>query len=307
MGTPEFAVPCLEALIQNHQVVAVVTQPDKAQGRGRKVLPSPVKVVAEAHGLPVLQPANINNKDSYQELKKIDADVLIVVAYGQILKKNILGLTVNGAINVHASLLPKLRGGAPIHRAIINGLSETGVSTMIIEPKLDSGPVLLQQQVPITAEDNVGSLHDKLAKAGAELLIETLQNIGIIVPVIQDHHSATFAPVIEKEDRLIHWSKSAMAIFNQVRGLNPWPIAYTFYQGKQVQIWDTWVINRERSSQAKVGSIVDITAEGPVVQCGEGTLLLKQLRPAGKRLMSGVAFCNGYHCSIKDIFGEENL
>ncbi len=304
MGTPEFAVPCLEALLDEHEVVTVVSQPDKAQGRGRKITATPVKKFAQEHDLVVIQPENINCSDAVEFLHGLQPDVLVVVAYGQLLKRKVLNLAKWGAINVHASLLPKLRGGAPIHRALMNGDKESGITIMKIEPKLDSGPILMQKAVQIDVDETLASLHNRLASLGAEMLLETLQRIDEIIPQAQKHAEATYASLITKQDRIIDWSKSAEQTFNQIRGLNPWPTAFTYYRGKQIQIWESKKINQKELKKMAFGQIIDITPDGPVVLCGNNAVVLTRVQPAGKRKMTGSEFCRGYRCTTDDIFGE---
>jgi methionyl-tRNA formyltransferase len=304
MGTPDFAVPCLQEVVQDHEVVAVITQPDKAQGRGRKIIATPVKTCALELGLIIKQPQNINEINFVEYLKSLNADIMIVVAYGQILKKRVLTITEYGVINVHASLLPKWRGGAPIHRSLLSGDSKTGISIMKVERKLDSGPVYSQAEVKITEDMNVGILHDILAQKGAKMLAEVLKNIQTLKPVTQNHQESTYAKLIVKEDRIINFNDDVNTIFNQVRGLNPWPIAYTYYKGKQVQVWQCQKINSNKLNTKKNGQIIDIASHGPVVKCLNGAVVLTKLKPAGKKQMTGSEFCRGYRCTVADYFGE---
>ncbi len=311
MGTPDFAIPCLAALSEKHDVVAVVTQPDKAQGRGRRVSYSPVKKFALEHDLAVLQPENVNDVAFVDSLIALDPDVIIVVAYGQILRQRLLKLGRYGVLNVHASLLPQLRGGAPIHRSIMNGDSETGVTIMRVERKLDSGAIYLQKRIPIGEGDTVEKIHDALATLGADLLIQTLAEFPHLEPIPQDHASATFAPIIKKEDRVIDWSNAAGEVYNQIRGLNPWPIALSSFRGQLIQLSESKVLDRAEKATVETGEIVKITDEGPVIQCGQGRLLLLSLKPAGKKWMSGADFCRGYRCSVGEKFqllgGEKHV
>ena len=238
MGTPEFSVPVLEALIENYQVVGVVTQPDKEVGRHHEIKPTPVKEVALKNNILVLQPQRI--KKEYQEILGLNADLIVTCAYGQMIPKEILDAPKYGCINVHASLLPKLRGGAPIHRAIINNETRTGITIMYMVEKMDAGDILAQEETPIFKEDNVGILHDRLSKMGAKLLIETIPDLinGKIKPIPQKEEEVTYAWNIKREEEKIDFNQRTIDIYNQIRGLNPWPGGYALLEGKVVKIYE---------------------------------------------------------------------
>ena len=235
MGTPEFSVPVLEALIENYQVVGVVTQPDKEVGRHHEIKPTPVKEVALKNNIVVFQPQRI--KKEYQEILDLKADLIVTCAYGQMIPKEILEAPKYGCINVHASLLPKLRGGAPIHRAIINNETRTGVTIMYMVEKMDAGDILAQVDTPIYKEDNVGILHDRLSKMGAKLLIETIPDLiaGKIKPIPQNEEEVTYAWNIKREEEKIDFNRRTIDIYNQIRGLNPWPGGYALLEGKSLK------------------------------------------------------------------------
>lgn len=308
MGTSEFAVPSLERLVeQKFILVAVVTQPDRPRGRGQRVIPSPVKVKAQEQGILVLQPEKIKLPDVQQTLFQLAPDLIIVVAYGQILPETILKIPPYGCINVHASLLPKYRGAAPINWAIIHGEKETGVTTMLMDKGMDTGPILLQERVSIELEDTAGSLHNKLAKLGADLLIRTLERLesGTLHPQPQDHTLATYAPLLKKEDELLNWTNSAEQIHNKVRGLNPWPGAYTLFRGKILKIWKTIPIkNHFDKIDSSPGTVLEIRrGEGPLIKTGEKCIILSELQPENRRIMTGDEFCRGYRIARGDVLG----
>lgn len=295
MGTPDFAVSSLEAIVAaGYQVAGVVTQPDRPVGRKQVLTPPPVKVAAERHGLPVLQPEKIKQESALQEILALAPDLIVTAAYGQILPNALLEQPRLGCINVHASLLPKYRGGAPIHKCIVEGEKETGVTIMYMVEALDAGDMLAKVTVPIGERDTVGILHDKLAEAGARLLVDTLPRLiaGELEPVPQNHAEATYAPNIKREDERIDWTRSAEQIYNQVRGLNPWPVAFTTCQGKVWKIW--WVEKQELSGQHGVpGTVLRRDADGLTVACGTGTVTITELQPEGKKRMSMRDFLQG--------------
>ncbi|WP_194165596.1 methionyl-tRNA formyltransferase [Oceanobacillus sp. CFH 90083] len=286
MGTPDFAVPVLQKIIENkYEVVLVVTQPDRPKGRKKIITPPPVKEEALKHGIEVFQPEKL--RDDYQALINAKPDLIITAAYGQLLPKEVLDIAPFGAINVHASLLPELRGGAPIHYSIMQGKKTTGVTIMYMAEKLDAGDILTQVEVEIEDTDHVGILHDKLAGAGSDLLIDTLPDLfaGNITPVKQDEAFATFASNIKREQEKIDWNKPAREIYNQIRGLHPWPVAFTTYQGKVMKIW--WGEEGSESSSARTaGEIINRDSESFTVQCGDGTSMkITEIQPAGKTRM----------------------
>ncbi|WP_457641541.1 methionyl-tRNA formyltransferase [Persephonella sp.] len=297
-GTPDFAVESLKALLNSdHDIVAVVTQPDKPKGRGKKVQPSPVKVVALEHNIPVFQPEKVkNNKQLYQELKKLNPDIFVVVAYGKILPKEIIELPKYRTINVHASLLPEYRGAAPIHRAILDGKEKTGVCIMEITEELDAGDVYSCEEVPITDKDDIISLHNKLARSGAQLLIEVLDKIEKkeIKPVPQDHERSTYAKPITKEEGKINWERSAREIFNQIRALKVWPKAFSNFRDTQVKILEAEVV--DENSTGNAGEIIDmIKDKGFIVQTGKGKLLITKVQFPNSKPISAADAVRGYH------------
>ncbi|WP_085992437.1 methionyl-tRNA formyltransferase [Oceanobacillus senegalensis] len=285
MGTPDFSVPVLQALIgTEYEVVLVVTQPDRPKGRKRAITPPPVKVEAEKHGIPVFQPDKI--RDEYNKILSYAPDIIVTAAYGQILPKELLEKPKYGCVNVHASLLPELRGGAPIHYSIIQGKNETGITIMYMAEKLDAGDILSQVTVPIEGEDHVGILHDKLSEAGAELLLDTLPKLfsGNITPIKQDDSKATFASNIKREQERIDWTKSNIEIYNQIRGLHPWPVAATTYEGKNMKIW--WGVPTASETKGQPGEIVRVEEDYFTVVCGEHSgINITEIQPAGKKRM----------------------
>ncbi len=301
MGTPDFATQSLEALITNgYQVVGVVTQPDRPVGRKRVLTPPPVKELALRHGLPVYQPEKIRESESVQSV--LDAtrpDLIVTAAYGQILPVSLLEAPKHGCINIHASLLPKYRGGAPIHASIINGEKETGVTIMYMVQALDAGDMISKVIVPIEERDTAASMFEKLATAGADLLIETLPKLlkGEITPEPQNHEEATFAPNIKRENERLDWNKSAREIYNQVRGMNSWPVAFTTFEGKVWKVW--WAEVVELAGQlATPGTIIGRTEDGLIIACGAGSIILKEIQPEGKKRMSVYDFLRGAGASI---------
>jgi methionyl-tRNA formyltransferase len=308
MGTPDFAVPCLDALIENgYEVVAVVTQPDRPKGRKGELTSSPVKVAALRHNLPVLQPEKVRTEESLAEIDSYGADLLITAAYGQLLPKRLLDMPRLGCINVHASLLPRWRGGAPIHKCILEGDKESGVTIMRMVQALDAGDMISQVVVPITDEDTVSSLHDKLSAAGSKLLIETLPSIknGTHTETPQDESLVTYAPNIKREDEKIDWSKDARTLYNQVRGLNSWPVAFTTLSDKIMKIWQARVNEEESIPTARPGTVLRTTDDGIIVQCGRGTLTLLEIQPSGKRRMFATDYLRGVTLAPGTRFGSE--
>jgi len=303
MGTPHAAVPTLrECLADGHEVVAVWTQPDKPAGRGHKLTFWPVKEFARSHGLTVFQPARIKNEESKQLFASHDADVAVVVAYGRILPDEFLRAPRRGCINVHFSLLPRYRGAAPTNWAIINGDKETGVTTMFIEPTLDTGPILLQRETTIGETETAPQLMERLAEIGARLLGETLARLDELTPQPQNDTDATFAPILKKEDGLIDWSQNAFAIERRVRGLQPWPDAYTSYNSKGMTIWRGQPISS--SSNAAPGEVIVAQGDDLVVTCGEQTALrLIEVQPEARKRMTARDAINGMHMKVGDRFG----
>jgi methionyl-tRNA formyltransferase len=294
-GTPEFAAASLRALLASrHQVVLVLTQPDRRAGRGMDLRPSAVKQLALEHRLPVLQPPRLKDPATHEPLRRASVEVLVVAAYGLILPQAVLGIPRWGAINVHASLLPRWRGAAPIHRAILAGDAQTGISIMQMEAGLDTGPVLLTETVPIAAADTTGSLHDALARLGGRLIVDTLDAIEAghaPVPRPQDADRATYAAKIEKQEARIDWSRDAAHIDRQVRAFDPSPGASTRINGAEIKIWRARPVP---AANAPAGTVVRATAEGIAVACGAGSLVLDELQKAGGRRLSAREFLLGF-------------
>jgi methionyl-tRNA formyltransferase len=304
MGTPQAAVPTLQqCVVDGHEVVAVWTQPDRPSGRGNKVSFSPVKEFALSQGLSVFQPARIKNDEAKQLFASHDADVVVVVAYGRILPEEFLRAPRRGCINVHFSLLPKYRGAAPANWAIVNGDTETGVTTMFIEPSLDTGPILLQRKTEIAEGETAPELMQRLSEIGAELLSETLAQLDDLTPRPQNDSAATFAPILKKEDGLIDWSQTATVIERRIRGLQPWPNAYTHLGSKRLTIWraETTQIPAVHCSP---GAVLYWFSDYLIVCCGENTkLALIEVQPEGRKRMTARDLRNGMHVKVGDRFG----
>ena len=305
MGTPHAAVPTLrQCLADGHEVVAVWTQPDKPAGRGKKLAVSPVKEFAVSRGLTVHQPARIKNDRAKELFASHDADVAIVVAYGKILPEEFLNAPRRGCINVHFSLLPKYRGAAPANWAIVNGEAETGVTTMFIEPTLDTGPILLQGKTDIRTAETAPELMDRLAYFGGVLLSQTLSSLDEITPQPQDDSEATFAPILKKEDGLIDWSQNALDIDRRVRGFQPWPNAYTSLRSKGLTIWRAEPITSPHPGAA-VGEVLVAHGDDLVVRCGEETALrLIEVQPEARKRIGVRDLINGLHLKVGDRFGK---
>lgn len=304
LGTPLFAVPTLERIVEaGHQVAAVLTQPDRPRGRGQQLAPPPVKEAALRLGLPVYQPERVRRPESVEFLRGLGAEAMVVVGYGQIIPQNVIDLAPRGILNVHASLLPKYRGAGPIQWAIVNGETRTGVTTMRIDAGLDTGDILLKRETEIGPEENAIELGERLALMGAGLLVETLDGLaaGAIVAEKQDSAQATYAPLLKKEDGLIDWSRPAHATHNQVRGLQPWPGAYTAFRGQKLHIWKTRLA--AGGSRRDVPGFV-VNLKPLVVSCGDGALELVEVQPEGRKRMSGADFANGQRLSDNEILGE---
>ena len=306
MGTPDFAVGTLEALLEaGHEVVAVVTQPDKPKGRGKTLMPTPVKEAALARMIPVLQPKKVREPEFVETLRKIGPDVIVVAAFGQIISKEILEMPRYGCINVHASLLPAYRGAAPIQWAVINGDKESGVTIMRMNEGLATGDMIDKVVVPLDENETGGSLFDKLSAAGAKLCAEVLEKLenGTAVFEKQPELSTTdYAAMIDKKMGKINWERPAKEIEQLIRGLNPWPSAYTFMKGKSLKLWTASVVYEER--EAVPGEIVEIGKEGILVKTGEGLLLIRELQLEGKKRMDTAAFLRGYTVDKGWILGE---
>lgn len=308
MGTPDFAVPSLEALIdKGYNVIGVVTQPDRPKGRKQLLTPPPVKLIAEKHNIPVYQPEKVSDEEHINIFRQLQIDLIITAAFGQLLSNELLSIPKLGCINIHASILPKYRGGAPIHWAVINGEVETGVTIMYMEEKLDAGAIIAQQIVPISFLDTTGKVYEKVMNAGAELIIDTLPSIisADIQAVPQDHTKATFAYNIRRSDELINWGKSSIEIYNQIRGLAPWPGAYTTQDGQILKIWESEIITEqiEGIHDLKNGTVYRLTKQGPLVITGNGCIVLKEVQPAGKKAISGFDYVNSGKITEGMIFG----
>lgn len=290
-GTPEFAVPSLKILLgSEHEVIAVVTQPDRQSGRGRRLKSCPVKASAEEAGLEVLQPQKAKDKAFIDKLKQLDPSLIVVVAYGQILPPEIIHMPEFGCVNVHASLLPKYRGAAPINRALIDGVSRTGVTTMLMDEGLDTGPLLLKEETKIAREDTAGSLSERISETGASLLLLTLKGLknGNLKPVPQEGEPS-YAPVMKKSDGLIRWSSSAEDICNFIKGMNPWPGAYGFIEEERFKILMAFPVEGEGAA----GMIESVTKAELLIGTGSGRISITWIQPSGKPVMEIRAFLQG--------------
>jgi len=308
MGTPVFAVPCLEALVQSEEeIIGVVTQPDRPRGRGKQVMPSPVKENALRYGLPVYQPRRVRESEFLTTVQELQPDLIVVVAFGQILPGALLQIPRYGCINVHASLLPRYRGAAPIHWAVLNGETETGITTMLMDEGLDTGDILLQARIAIGENDTTGMVHDRLAQLGATVLLQTITELkaGTLKRRSQTDALASYAPMLSAADEIIDWSRPATVLHNQIRGLNPWPGAYTTLSGVRCKIWEATVWKGSvLQTDAQPGQVIQLQKNaGIIVQTGEGHLLLKVLQPANSKRMQAVDFVRGYRLQPGDIFG----
>lgn len=295
MGTPDFAVPSLAALMEQHEVVLVITQPDKPKGRGKKMVFPPVKAFAVEHNIPVLQPEKVREPEFVEQLRTYQPDLIAVAAFGQILPEAILEMPKYGCINVHGSLLPKYRGAAPMQWAIIDGEPVTGITTMYMAKGLDSGDMLLKKEVEITPEDTFATVHDKMAETGAALLIETVDGLekGTLSRIPQDHDAATYAPMLTKETGHIDWSKNAMDIIHLIHGLDPAPAAYTMYEEEVLKLYQAEKTDITEENAA-YGEIVAVLKKGFVVRCGDGCLLVTELQARGGKRMLADAYLRGH-------------
>lgn len=307
MGTPDFAAGILESIVkEGHEVVLVVTQCDKPKGRGKAVLFPPVKEKAIEHEIPVYQPEKIREQECVEKLAAYQPDIIVVAAYGQILPKSILDMAKYGCVNVHASLLPKYRGAAPIQWSIIDGEAQTGVTTMMMNEGLDTGDMIEKSVVDITASDTAGSLHDKLMAAGAELILSTMKKLEEKTAVLTEQNDAEscYAKMLKKEMGNIDFSMSAEKIEHLVRGLNPWPSAYTKYKDKTLKIWSASVV--EKNTDAKPGEIVEVTKNSFCVQTGEYLLEIRELQLEGKKRMETKAFLLGVKVQPGEKLGSDD-
>ena len=306
MGTPDFSVPALKALVEaGHEVAAVVTQPDRPRGRGKELQMTPVKVQALAYGIPVYQPEKVKDPAFVEILRNLQPEVIVVIAFGQILSRDILDLPPYGCINIHASLLPKYRGAAPIQWAVIDGEKETGVTTMMMDVGLDTGDMLEKTIIPLDPKETGGSLFDKLSQAGGPLILSTLEKLkaGTAVRTPQTDEDSTYAKMLTKSLGQIDWSMEAAAIERLIRGLNPWPSAYTFVHGKTLKIWDADVL-KESSDGAAPGQIIRTDPPSLIVAAGEALLSIRELQLEGKKRMDVETFLRGYTIEKGEILGK---
>lgn len=314
MGTPEFSVPTLEALIAHHDVIAVVTQPDKPKGRGKAMAFPPVKETALAHDIPVYQPVKVREEGFVKMLRDMAPDAIVVVAFGQILPESILNIPKYGCINVHASLLPKYRGAAPMQWAIINGEKETGITTMYMAKGLDTGDMIDKTVIPVEAKETGETLHDKLSAAGGPLILKTLADLeaGTARRIPQDDKDSSYAGMLTRELGEIDWTKSATAIERLIRGLNSWPSAYTHMHGKTLKIWDADVTpDTEAAGEDAVGlpvpgTVTRVTKDSIYVQTGDGQLKLNEVQLQGKKRMPVQAFLLGNKVEKGMVYGRQD-
>ena len=290
MGSPDFALPALRALAEHYEVVGVVTQPDRASGRGRELKPPPVKLLAQELGIPVIQPEKLKQPEAWEQLRLWDPDLIVVAAFGQILRKDVLDLPPLGCINVHASLLPRWRGAAPINAAILHGDEETGVTIMKMDVGLDTGPMLRQRSIRLTRDDTAGSVFEALSHLGADLLIETLPDYlsGKVQPVPQPEEGATYAPMLKKEEGRLDFTRPAEELERRVHAFNPWPGAFMDFDGALLKVHRAHV----EAGEAEAGQRL-VYREQPAVAAGGGILILDEVQPAGKKSMSGKSFLAG--------------
>lgn len=303
MGTPEFACPTLQALIdRGEHIVAVVTQPDRPKGRGQQVLPPPVKTLAEKYGIPVHQPLKVREPAFVEQLKEMAPDLIVVVAFGQILPKPVLEIPHLGCINVHASLLPRYRGAAPINWCIINGEAETGVTTMMMDVGLDTGDMLVKKAIPIAPDDDARTLHDKLSVLGADTLAETLDLLanGNLVSEKQDDSLTCYAPMLKKEDGAISWEADALTIQNRIRGMNPWPGTYTMIDGKMLKIFRA----QGSTGDGAPGTVLEVGRDGIEVACGDGSIVITELQLEGKKRLPAAEFLAGCRLEPGTVLGR---
>lgn len=308
MGTPDFSVGTLEALAEaGHEIVLAVTQPDKPKGRGKSVQFPPVKEAALARGIEVYQPRRVREEACIEYLRKYEADIIVVVAFGQILPKEILEMPRYGCVNVHASLLPKYRGAAPIQWAVINGEKVTGVTTMRMDEGLDTGDMILKEEVALAPDETGGSLFDRLAQTGAELCLRTLEAIenGTAVYTPQNHEEATHTSMIKKQLGEIDWTKPAQEIERLIRGLNPWPSAYTHLNRKTLKVWKAETVEETAGEQMEPGSIAGVTKNSIFVRTGQGLLKLVEVQLEGKKRMTADAFLRGFTVEAGIRLGKE--
>jgi methionyl-tRNA formyltransferase len=303
MGTPAFACPTLQKLTERtEQIVAVVTQPDRPKGRGQKLMPPPVKELALRQAIPVYQPQKVRNPEFIETIRSLKPDLIIVVAFGQILPKSLLDIPPFGCINVHASLLPRYRGAAPLNWCLINGETETGVTTMLMDPGLDTGPMLLKRSTALDENEDIVSLHDRMSVMGAELLAETLDGlyVGAIKPQPQDDALSCYAPLLKKDDGLINWHQDARAIHNKVRGLAVWPSAWSYLDGQQLKVCRA----RVGDGCGVPGTILRADRSGIEVACLNGSLVIHELQLSGKKQLDAASFLAGYKIPVATLLTD---
>ena len=310
MGTPDFAVPPLAALVQNgYEVTAVVTQPDKPKGRGKTLLPTPVKEEAMKYDIPVYQPLKVRDPEFVEILENIAPDIIVVAAFGQIIPKTILDMPKYGCLNIHASLLPKYRGAAPIQQAVIDGEKESGVTIMQMGVGLDTGDMISQAVVPLAEDETGGSLFDRLSDVGAHLLVKTLEGLeaGTITPVKQDDSESTYVKMLHKSFGKMDFNKSAAELERLIRGLNPWPSAFTYIDGKMLKIWDADVadnISEVQTEEVKPGQVVTVGKNTFTIACGQGYLVVNEVQLEGKKRMDSGSFLRGNQLEAGVMLGE---
>jgi methionyl-tRNA formyltransferase len=308
LGSGAFAIPCFEELLDSgHEVAALVTQPDREKGRGRTLAPPPLKPVAEARGVPVLQPRRVRDEEAQATLRRLAPELQVVVAFGQILPRSVIDIAPHGTVNVHASLLPKLRGAAPIQWAIATGESTTGVSTMLIDEGLDTGPVLLQRGISIADDETAADLEPRLARLGADVLAETVRGLahGDLRPTPQDHQRATLAPLLEKQDGRLDWALPARDLDCRIRGFHPWPGCFTTFGGRTLKVRRARALEADAGEgPAAPGTLVRVDPEGLAVACGDETrLLVLEVQPESRRAMTAAAFAAGARLRPGDRLG----
>jgi len=302
LGTPAFAVPTLERIVNaGHQVLCAVTQPDRPSGRGRQLAAPPMKIAAQTLGIPVYQPERVRRPEAVDHLRSFAPDAMVVVGYGQIIPQSVIDIPQLGIINVHASLLPKYRGAAPVQWAIVNGETRTGVTTMRIDAGLDTGDMLLKAETEIGPEESAIELGERLAVLGADLLVKTLEGLdkGTITPLKQDAAQATYAPILKKEDGRIDWSLPAQVIHNRVRGFQPWPGAFAGFRGQKVHIWKSRTAGLQCGTPGRIGTLKPLT-----ICCGSGSLELLEMQLEGRKRISAADFVNGQRLAENDVLGD---
>lgn len=301
MGTPAFACPTLQTLLdRNENVVAVFTQPDRPKGRGQKLQPPPVKELAIAHTIPVFQPQKVRVPEVIEQIRELKPDLIVVIAFGQILPKALLDIPPQGCVNVHASLLPRYRGAAPLNWCIVNGETETGVTTMLMDVGLDTGPMLLKKVTPLDPDEDILSLHDRMSLLGAQLLGETLDGLkaGQIIPEPQDDSLSCYAPLLKKEHGLIDWQKPALELHNQVRGLAAWPGAVSLLNDTPFKLYRTAI----KQGSGVPGTVIATSKEGIEIACGQDSLLIKELQAPGSKRMDAGSFLAGHPIPAGSVF-----